>query len=231
MAYTGGKAGPGVAQQIVNQLPPHSVYVEPFAGHGAVARLKRPAHQTILCDLDRAIVDHWRNTAPGELPPALTVLREDALTFLAGRQWAADTLIYCDPPYLFEARAGGYRPRYTHEFGSLGQHKQLLRLLKRLPCMVAISGYWSALYADELRDWRAISFQAGTRGAPATEWLWMNYPEPLELHDYSHLGRNFRERERIKRKRERWRGRLRAMPAQERYALLAALDEVRYDGA
>jgi len=53
-----------------------------------------------------------------------------------------------------------------------------------------ISGYWSELYARELKNWRSISFQAMTRGGfVATEWLWMNYPEPFELHDYSFLGR------------------------------------------
>ena len=40
-----------------------------------------------------------------------------------------------------------------------------------------------------------------TRGGRlATEWVWMNYPEPIALHDYRYLGEDFREREPIKRK-------------------------------
>ena len=67
--------------------------------------------------------------------------------------------------------------------------------------MVMISGYWSALYADALQGWHTVSFQAMTRsGKPATEWLWMNYPEPAALHDYRYLGADFRERERIKKR-------------------------------
>jgi len=201
MTYTGGKAGPGTAQRIINQMPPHSLYVEPFAGMAAVARLKRPAARTILADLDGDVVQRLR-TELTDLPPGLTVLREDALTVLA-RDWPADTLVYCDPPYLFQTRAGGARPRYQHEFGTEAEHKRLLRLLKQLRCMVCISGYWSQLYADELHGWRAVRFQAGTRGTPATEWLWTNYAEPHELHDYGHLGGNFRERERIRRQRQR----------------------------
>lgn len=33
--YPGGKSGAGVYQTIINQMPPHQLYVEPFAG-GAV---------------------------------------------------------------------------------------------------------------------------------------------------------------------------------------------------
>ena len=77
----------------------------------------------------------------------------------------------------------------------------------------------------ELADWTSTTFQAVTRsGRIATEWLWFNFPEPIALHDYRFLGRNFRERERIKRKKLRWVNRLKVMPTLERRALLAALD-------
>jgi DNA adenine methylase len=92
--------------------------------------------------------------------------------------------------------------------------------------MVLISGYWSTLYANALKEWRSVSFQAMTRGGhPATEWLWYNYPEPIALHDYRYLGVDFRERERIRRKKQRWVRRLHAMPILERRALLAAIGE------
>ena len=39
-----------------------------------------------------------------------------------------------------------------------------------------------------------------TRGAwLATEWLWCNFPPPVALLDYRHLGASYRERRRIKR--------------------------------
>ena len=46
------------------------------------------------------------------------------------------------------------------------------------------------------------------------------------LQGCSYLGDNFRERERIKRKRKRWVNRLQSMPILERQALLAAMTEV-----
>jgi DNA adenine methylase len=57
------------------------------------------------------------------------------------------------------------------------------------------------------------------------EWLWMNYPPPIELHDYRYLGNNFRERERLKRIKSRWVSRLDRMGDLERYALLSSIAE------
>lgn len=64
-----------------------------------------------------------------------------------------------------------------------------------------------------------------TRGGLRTESLWFNFDEPVQLHDYSFLGENFRQRERIKRKKERFIARLQKMDKLERQALLAALDD------
>ena len=51
MTYPGGKAGAGVYQRIINQIPPHDVYVEPFLGDGALLRRKRPAGRNIGIEL------------------------------------------------------------------------------------------------------------------------------------------------------------------------------------
>ena len=82
------------------------------------------------------------------------------------------------------------------------------------------------LYNDMLAGWNVLTFEAMTRGgSKSTEWVWFNYPNPTELHDYSYLGSTFRERERIKRKRNRWVNRLLSIPKLERNALLNALNE------
>ena len=135
------------------------------------------------------------------------------------------TFIYLDPPYLFSSRSGT-KNIYKQEFGTDDEHRDLLVLLRTFPSRIAISGYGTSLYDELLHDWRHITFTTTKRsGERATEWLWMNYPEPTALHDYRYLGQNFRERERIKRKKQRWTERLRRLPALERYALLSALDE------
>lgn len=223
MSYDGGKAGAGVAQQIINQIPPHRVYIEPFVGAGAVLRAKLPARIAIAVDADEQTIARWQDQ------PGIIAIHGDALEYLSSHNWRGDEFVYCDPPYLMETRSS-QRSIYRHEFATIEQHRALLTLLRALPCPVAISGYASWLYELELAGWRSISFQTVKRsGRPATEWLWMNYPAPWELHDYRYLGQNFRERERIKRKRERWKARLRSMDDLERHALLSALEEVRRD--
>ncbi len=224
MAYPGGKGGSGVYQAIINQMPPHRVYVEPFLGSGTILRMKRPAPAgNIGIDSDTAVTDGWQ----GNEIPNLQIIETDALAWLASTTFTGDTLIYLDPPYLMSTRSC-QRRIYRCELERPDQHKRLLEIIKGLGCMVMISGYHSELYAQELAGWRSIHFNAQTRGGrTAVEWLWMNFPEPVELHDYQFLGENFRERERIKRKRQRWQARLKRMPAIERYALLSALKEFR----
>lgn len=55
---TGTKAGSGVWQRIISEMPEHDVYMEPFWGRGTIARRKRPAQYTIGCDLDPVAVSH-----------------------------------------------------------------------------------------------------------------------------------------------------------------------------
>ena len=223
MSYPGGKAGAGVYQQIINQIPPHRVYISPFLGHDAVLLHKRPAIVSIGIDSDTAVVLWWQKSKL--IPPGGIVDKGDGISFLEVYDFKGDEFVYLDPPYLFETRSSKGRI-YSHEFGDIGQHTKLLTLLLSLPCPVAISGYWSSLYAEMLATWRSIHYQTRTRGgATVQEYLWMNYPEPLELHDYRYLGDNFRQRERLKRIRTRWLARLDRMDSLERYALLSSIAE------
>lgn len=282
MPYPGGKNGAGVYQAIINRMPPHRVYIEPFLGGGAIMRLKRPAAVNIGMDLDAQVIQDFRPPSPdltiwtvspaaavpaigstaghgGGRPRELTAISGDgrrrassalasgsapaglagfsdagaprfhfqhgnAIEFLAGYPWAGGELVYCDPPYMHETR--GRKDLYRHEMTN-AQHQQLLAAIRQLPCLVMISGYWTALYMDRLAGWHSWSFQAVNRaGQRTTEWIWQNFAEPVALHDYRYLGQNFRERERIKRKTARWIARLAAMPLLERRALLAALETV-----
>lgn len=224
MTYDGGKAGFGAYQTIINQIPPHRVYVEPFLGEGAVLRNKKPALSSIGIDKDATMLaERWR----GNEITNLQLVAGDSLLWLLSYPWQGDEFIYADPPYLMHTRSY-QRPLYREEFATVEQHLQLLHILKALPCRVAISGYHSDLYAEELTSWRSISFKMMKRnGKQATEVLWMNYPAPLELHDYRYLGRSFRERERIKRKSQRWQDRIARLPHLERQALLAAIDSIK----
>jgi site-specific DNA-adenine methylase len=221
MKYPGGKNGAGTYQRIINQIPPHLVYIEPFAGSASILRRKRPAERSIAVDLDVAAIAALRDEV---LPEATELIHSDALKFLAEFPWRGSEFVYCDPPYLMQTRRSG--PLYAYEFGRL-DHLRLLSILVDLPCQVMLSGYWSRLYERALRGWRTDTFGVMTRGGKmAEEWLWMNYPEPAALHDYRYLGSNFREREKFTRQQKRWVGRLQRMNQLQRWALLAAIAEV-----
>ena len=224
--FVGSKGAEGVWQRIISEMPPHRVYIEAFLGAGVILRRKRPAAITIGVDADPAVIKMWR-ACPADYGEAAgagpTFIYDDAISFLAARRWEGGELVYADPPYLLTVRSC-QRDYYRHEFCQPKQHQELLRLLKSLPCMVMISGYHSALYARELAGWRVVEIPSvNRRGKPTVEVLWCNFPRPAELHDYRYLGSNFRERERINKRKRRWIARLARMDALERGALLAAL--------
>ncbi len=222
MAYPGGKGS--VFHKIINHMPPHETYIETHLGGGAVMLNKRPAARNIGIDVDTAVMAHWNSKIFKFGNLTIELINGDAVSFLREFSFYGTELVYCDPPYVMSTRRGG--KLYDYEYPD-DQHRELLEILKALPCKVMLSGYWSDLYGESLEGWNSINFQSMTRGGSmATEYLWMNFPAPVELHDYRYLGDNFRERERIKRKKLRWRSRLERMPALERQALLAAMAEI-----
>jgi DNA adenine methylase len=282
MGYPGGKNGSGVYQAIINQMPPHRVYVEPFLGGGAIMRLKRPAEMNIGIDLDQDAVHAFSDLvaspeskclqprqneraarSPASPIPANGVHRQikradpnaessdvgseiatpgdaagnlaisgdryrffcrDAIAYLREERWGPGTLIYCDPPYLHSTRPES-TDLYKFEMTD-AQHVELLEELSAISAMVMISGYHSPLYSMKLRKWRKLAINTVNRqGHHRTEYVWSNFPEPTALHDYRYLGSNFRERERINRKKKRWVAKLSKMPLLERQALLGAIGE------
>lgn len=220
MKYPGGKGGAGVAQQIINQIPPHRVYIEPFVGGGSVFEKKAPAASSVLADRDPAVALHWSRSTSAR--PDVEVLNRCALDLLSSYPWCGDEFVYLDPPYVHSTRSDLSIYRFEMDDGG---HAQLLTLLASLPVPWALSGYRSAMYdeATRLHGWRRIDFNAMTRGGVRVESRWMNYPEPSTLAEYTYAGSDFRERQRIKRKVDRWLCKLEALEPVERSALLSAM--------
>lgn len=226
--YDGGKNADGVYQKIINNMPPHRRYFELFLGSGAIARRKRPAKETYVCDLDSRCIEAIEKAGI----PNLSASAGCGVAFL--RQFSGfckDDFIYLDPPYLYKVRAA-QRPIYRHEFGAVDQHMELLiaaRDVSMSGAMVMISGYDSDLYRKMLPDWRQVEFKATTRsGRVATEVLWCNYERPRELHDYRFLGENFRVREKLGRRKATILGKLDRMFREDEtvlYSYLAAIEE------
>jgi hypothetical protein len=231
--YPGSKAGSGVYQQIISQMPPHDVYVEPFLGTGAVLWHKRPGRINVGVDADPAMVDRaWaqacRCAGPGGEVPRYLFMSGDGISYLQKLRCGTSWLIYCDPTYPRETWSC-QRRLFRCEL-TTSDHVRFIEVVRRLPARVMVSGYHCELYDLALSTWRAVEYSTMTRGGKRTEVLWCNFPEPTELHDYRYYGRDYRERERVGRKRARWLRRLSEMPVLERRLIESALLEVRARG-
>ena len=204
MRYFGGKAQDGVYHTIINQIPPHTRYIEPFLGGGAIMRRKKPAEMiNIGIDLDRSAIDYFLSAADITIPN-LHLMNSDALAFLkyTGRIFGPETFIYCDPPYRMVTRSDS-RTRYRFEMDD-ADHQELLGIIKELYCSVMISTYPNDMYSEELKDWRVVEFRSvKSNGVIAIEHLFMNYPAPKFLHDYRYIGNDSGNRQDINRRIQR----------------------------
>lgn len=222
MRYPGGKGQAGTYHKIINLMPPHEVYIETHLGGGNILERKKPALATIAIDADAALIDQWRKRNIA----GVTLIHGDAAAFIKTYPFTGNELVYSDPPYVMSTRRGGkiYRHEYTDQ-----DHEQLLSSLLAIPACVMLSGYRNAMYDDSLKAWNRIDFQAMTRAGPAIESVWFNFEQPQILHDVSYAGHDFRERERIKRKKLRWRAKLQSLPSIERQAILEILMDLAID--
>ena len=213
MSYFGSKATSGLCQPIIAMMPPHDTYIETHLGGGAIMKRKPPALTNIGIDIDPQPLADFTCDYP------VQKINGCAHRFLADYDYQGRELVYSDPPYLQHTRTS--RRRYRFEY--LEQdHIDLLTLLKTLPCYVILSGYPSAVYDDLLDSWNSVELQVMNQGGVRTEKLWYNYAVD-RVHWASFAGKNFTDRQRIKRKAANWGKRYQALSRAERIAVLAAI--------
>ena len=236
MTYPGGKEGAGTLQRIINAIPPHDVYIEPFAGGAAIYRHKLPAMRSYLLDLDAAALaaipadaehtqklcgdaitwlslyfrTHSDDLEIGRKPIDSQAVRHDALRHF----------VFVDPPYPEETLASGCR--YAHDL-SPEQHARLLDVLDDLPAAVALTTYDTPQYSDRLKHWNKVTYQTSTRGGLRAETLYTNYRPADRPHDLRFWGRDKREREKLSRRRRNMVNKLRRLPPVERLQLLGTI--------
>ena len=244
-----------MAAEIVELMPPHRSYVEPFFGSGAVLFNKPPSAIETVNDIDGDIVNFFRvlREQPDELaeaialtpyardvfndahenrgmddfdrayrfairskmghgfktyqktgfkidvfarelsycvscwnrlPRGLIEAAERLKSVQIEHQPALDliqnfnhdnVLIYADPPYLLNTRAG---KQYRHEMTEQ-DHVELLDVLKQHRGSVILSGYPSDMYDLELSGWSRIARKSYNQNADQrTEVLWCNFELP-----------------------------------------------------
>jgi len=212
-SYFGSKATSGLCQSIISLMPPHDTYIETHLGGGAIMKRKPAALRNIGIDIDPKVLSSFECDYPVEL------VNGCAHQFLREYDYQGNELVYCDPPYLLSARSSNRRYRFDYEESD---HRELLKILKRLPCNVILSGYPSSLYEELLPQWGTLELQVMNQAGVRTEKLWFNFV-PDRVFWAGYAGRNFTHRQAIKRKAANWAKRYQAMPRAERLAVLAAM--------
>ena len=100
-----------------------------------------------------------------ECLPALTVI---------GRYATANTLIYCDPPYVRDTVHGHRKKLYRHEMTD-ADHHALIDSLEAHPGPVMLSGYGNAIYTARLTRWHRVETKTqAEKGNTRIECLWLN---------------------------------------------------------
>lgn len=219
-AYPGGKNVNGTYQRIINEIPPHMIYYEPFVGGGTILRKKRPAAYSVINDIDENVMKQWRNYKM----EGLNLNNKNALEFIpkVAPDIDGESFMYLDPPYPEASRRSDSK-LYDYVLSDK-DHERLLDIMTTVNFNCMISTYPNEIYEKKLQTWRKIEFQSTTRGSTATEVLYMNYEEPNELHDYQYLGNDSWDRQRIKRKISRIVNTLSNLPPLERKAILLELN-------
>ena len=214
--YFGSKATSGLCQPIIAMMPPHETYIETHLGGGAIMLRKPPALNNIAIDINLKVLRAFN------CDYCVKKVHGSAHEFLKTYDFRGRELIYCDPPYLLYTRTSGRRYRFDYEEDD---HIELLELLKVLPCFVMLSGYPSNLYDKTLKDWGSIELQVMNQSGVRTEKLWYNFT-PDRVHWHRYAGKNFTDRQRIKRKASSWGKRYQKLPRGERLAILSSIMNV-----
>lgn len=233
--YPGSKGGNGTFQNIINHIPPHKVYCEPFLGGGAIYRYKLPAELSILGDINAEVLNEFCNqyleddfcllNKTSEYTYRSTDMKELTRLFLGHYTETCESLsthqdifFYFDPPYVKSTRKS-QDDIYGYEWNDQ-DHTEFLEYVLKLNHKVMISCYDNFIYELYLDGWNKFTFTSMTRNGPAKETIYMNYPQPKELHDYRYLGKNMTDRQRIQRKVNRHIKKLYHLPVLERNKVL-----------
>lgn len=218
--YKGGKNQDGVFQRIINQIPPHQVWIECCAGSAAITRRIREAPDRFCIEMDKDQAQRLERLLPGDVFVKCGNFME-LLTFEELDE--KEVFLFIDPPYLVETRSFD-KPIYKHEWTE-EDHIAFLVWLQEVKCRVLVTHPTCSLYSEALKDWRTIEYEYMTHKGKRSDCIWMNYPYPEELHDYSYLGDSRTQRQQISRLSDRWCKRFDKLTRLEQGKILTALQE------
>lgn len=135
--------------------------------------------------------------------------------------YASDIFFYFDPPYLKSTRRN-QKDLYKFDWDK-NQHIKFINRSLTVKSNCMISHYPCKLYDEAFNSWNKFDFVSTTRNGQRIERIYMNYSKPLLLQDFRYLGKDFTDRQRLKRKAERLNKKLNNLPDEEKIYLFSSL--------
>lgn len=233
--YPGSKRASGLYQFIINHIPESYLIIELFAGSSVISEKllenNCTAGKIILYEKSTQVFNQLYDKYEGNRKVSIRNIDcfKHNLEFYNLTLRYEKVFFYIDPPYCKSTRRSD-ADIYEHEFTSK-DHADLFDLIKKLDgygANILVSHYPSKMYDEHLAeqlDFNTAETQAMTRGGVATEKIYFNYDiTNLPLACSNFVGHNKIERQRIKRKKERWVKSLEKLPLHERQAII---DEIK----
>lgn len=225
-SYLGNKKIISLLPNILGLIPVHSTYCELFAGSAQVLLSKRKADHSIIVDKNEKILKQVKSLYSG----SLEVVNGCSSVWLDLATSAAikDLFIYADPPYRLSERSCA-STRYRFEMNDQDHAIFLLSVLKS-GHKILISHYDSPFYDDFLINWNKKVVNVSYHGKIRKEALYFNYDSNGEMFMPTMAGADKTDRQRIKRKAERWGLNFEKLPVYEQQCILNRLNSVYLAG-
>lgn len=215
--YTGHKKIYGVYHKILNEVPKCSTFVEAFAGSASISKIILEHNSNIgitLNEIDKAAAKQLLKSFP-----EANIINGDAMKLLTAYiKSESDHFIFIDPPYHHSTRPNSTK-LYKHEMSN-DQHRQLLNLANQSKNKIMIIHPKCDLYDKMLEGWRRVEVKIRYHKKTSVECIYMNYDKPKSLMVDKFLGKDCWDRQRIKRKVDRFISKLKQLPELERNMML-----------
>jgi|GEM_PF-4148055 len=212
--YVGNKNIPGVIEYLTNRIPKSERYFSLFMGMAGLENSVYTADAIFTCsEMD---TDLWKYSGKNK------VTHRNYLDLLEENVLSGHDFVFADPPYTFCTRRSG-RKYYKFEF-TIENHRQFLHKMNSLESQIMITHPKCKLYDDALKGWNSETFTYMSREGLFHDNLYTNYDvSTLELLNYEVLGKDFIERQAIKRQRKNIVQKFKRMPKHHLDALIIQL--------
>lgn len=226
LTYYGGQRSAGHFQNLINIIPKSDIYIEGFLGlSGVFSNIVNDENSKYIgFDLLPEIIDRWNkirkpnefffNSCYSHIANILSMFPEEK------------KFVHFDPPY----RKTRSPKLYVHDLKTDDDFLKLINFIKSIQksCSIVISHPKDELFDILLNEngWSFIYFETNTRNGLIPNGCYINYDScNIELADYSYIGQDFTDRQRIQRKLDRYQNKINSLPIDERKALLKILNK------